>query len=834
MVIHRTKNNLYKTKSFWLIRKWLSEKPFFSFWKAIFRGNYQINRGKTLTGILWPTIPPFFATLVYVIFIIAIFESFNYLFPIKFNFDSEAIDALLTTIASISGVFLGLYFAAISAIAGNLLVRATQDVRRFFTLGPRTEQYVRTVALTGIISVLYLVAKSFGHDIHPFGLMFLAIVASYIIIRFWHISSDVFNALEPRDSFPWITKNIADSVKGATPPGFQWKRPYIQNHNRAVAAYNVELLNNLIDFGIKELKLSDRQLIIALQYLGGLLFFYSEEKSKIPTTSFWYKTKNQYESWTLADSAQIAMALNTGTTLYPKTIKDFTWFEEDVLDIGLKVLNLFIKEKKIGSAFQGLEVFVDVAENYGADFNEQGIKMLFQKLEQTTDSVYSIKVDDIRQQATKEQLAFIDTQGRLAIAALLGLAKYIDKTSCDDLSKTMSNIKWTSEKGDIYITGLPSAILPRLESISNDLQNEKIIEGKILSPEWYIKTLCFQQYLYSIQKYFNFLKSLHQDFFQTKLNSLLEKKQFPLAAQLVQRWLEFSNKYKRLVGLLKKHVETCEQFHQLKDLPRASFDFNTEEKIAIDRDKEITDRMIRLLPKLKTIVIDEELPDYFGQALTMGLVACYRACEENEHERFKKIMPIVFDASLTAFDLIREKVKNWSQEDSKIIYSSEPLINLLEISGYSKLYSELHQNPELWDVTKQLWDIYLNAVDAKQVISFIANVSSFRDSLFMIMPQENLRSSWNIDFENKMRERGFRIFPDTRDGENPDHPSPIIRILAKWGGIRMMTSAKNIFFVTYLSKHPEAAGVDFPDKRDLGKQIEEEEQGENNDQEDEY
>ncbi len=831
----RTKNRLYRTKLFWRSKKWLEEKPIFSFWRVVFRGHRGISNSKSSFRLLLPTLPAFIRTAIYAALIIVLLESFNYFFPTKVVFDKEAVDALLTAIASITGVFLGLYFTAISSIASNFLIRATQDVRRFFLAAPRGQQYIQTVALTGIITIFYIATKSFGHTIHPVGLVFISILAAYVVIRFWSVGSDVFNSLEPTDSLPWVTKNIADSIKSVTPPGFQWKNPAIQNHQRRLGVYNLELINNLVKFGIKEIKLSDEQLIVALKYLGGLLFFYSDAKGKIPTSSFWYKVKNQYENWTLADSTQIALALNTGTTLQPKTIKDFTWFEEQTLDVGVEMLDYLGKEKRIGSVFEGFEVFVGVAETYGKDFDEQAVKLLFQKLEKATSSAYSINIDT--QQPKKEMVAFVDSQGRLGISALLGLSKYLNEQTAENLSAAVSKIKWTTNDTSIYLTGLPSAILSRLESTSNELINEKLVEGHLVSPGWYILTLCIQKYLFSLQNYFNYLKSLHAEYFQIKFNKLLAEKRLPLAVQLMQRWLEFSNKYRRLVWLLRKHVEDCSQFHKVKDLPWVAFDFANEEKIAIDREKEVTDKMVGLLPQLKTLVVGDDLPDYFGQALTMGVQACYDACEDNDHERLKKIFPSVFDASLAAHDITRQKVQNWSQEDSKIIYSTEPLINLFELSGYARLYSELYSNAELWRVTQQLWDTYLGAVNARQVIEFIVAVVGYRSTLFMIMPQANLRSNWQIAFGHRMRERGLPVFPDDRDfmrrHERPNHPSPIIRVIARAGGLLGLDVAQEVFFATYLFNHTSAQGIEFPNRHEFRERINREQQEQNNEEDDE-
>jgi hypothetical protein len=99
----------------------------------------------------------------------------------------------------------------------------------------------------------------------------------------------------------------------------------------------------------------------------------------------------------------------------------------------------------------------------------------------------------------------------------------------------------------------------------------------------------------------------------------------------------------------------------------------------------------------------------------------------------------------------------------------------------------------------------------------------------MIMPQATLRANWQIAFEHKMREYGFPIFPDRESYDvvngrrHPSHPSPLIRVIARWGGLRLMSSAQSVFFSTYLANFPAAAGIDLHERHDLRESIQEEE-----------
>jgi hypothetical protein len=475
MLSFKTRNQLFRTKTYWLSKKWVQEKPVFWFLRSAFSSQYKFGSVKNSFKLVLPTFPSFIRTILSAALIVSFFEAFNIFFPVpdSLKFDVNAIDTLLAAIASISGVFLGLYFTAISGIASSLLIKAKQDVRDFFLSSPIGLQYVKTVAMTGIVSIFYIVSKSFGHTIHPASLAFLCLLSTYIIFRFWSISSNIFNSLEPRSSFPWITKYIADSITGVVPPGFQWNKPLIQNHHRLLVSRKLELVNNLIDFGVKEIELPDEELTLAIRHLCGLLDFYSEKKRKVPSQSFWYKTKNQFQSWGFANSTNISIALETGTSIRPKEVKDVTWFEEQIFDIIKKIFVFLVKRKSTLHISQGLDALAEIAEIYAKDLDVDALRLLFDKTKNVTNADTTDKEED-----SKEQLALVDSQGVLATSALLGFMKILDAKPSERISQAITNIDWTSDKAHIYLSDLPQATVARLEQISHDLKNELEIEGR--------------------------------------------------------------------------------------------------------------------------------------------------------------------------------------------------------------------------------------------------------------------------------------------------------------------------------------------------------------------
>lgn len=812
----RWKNNIYQKKYFWKTKKWIREKPKFLFWKNILSWKRFIESNKDSFAILLPTLRSFFVTLSYAVTILLVLESYHKFFPTKIAVKEGPVISFLATIASVNGVFLGLYFTAASGIASSLLIKAKQDVRNFFFISPITTQYIKTIIITEIVSIFYILSTTAGYWIHPISLVFLSLLTAYIVFRFWSVGSNVFSSLEPEKSFPVVVRDIARSISAVTPKSFQWERDIFQNYQSNQSKTNLTLLENLIDFGIKHTHLPNKQLIIAVSYFFHILHYYSYQKWQIPTKSLWYKKKNKFENWVLANSSEISIALKTWTSLQPKMVIDFAWFEEEVLNICVRIFKWFKETGEIMCMCECIELFVQLCSVYWRNIDEKWLQMILNKLTLDINANNLVKIDSNNKKLYKEYLTLIDSESRMYIGGLLGLSNYLAEETSDNLVKTFSKINWRWWADQIYIAWLPFGMLWDLESIHSELKNEDIIEGSRVSKDWYIRTLLFRSYLSSLASYFKYIKTLHENYFQRRFNELLNKKLIWLAAELSQRWIEFSNKYEDLVERMNSMVSNCEQFHMVQDLPWTSFNFEEEKKEALSRQNEAIDKMIILLPNLRTISTEEDLPDFFWHAITIWLQACYQACMDNDHLRLGRIFPEIFLSSLNAYEIIKDKVRDWGREESKIVYSTEPLINMYEICGYIKIYAEFYQNKDLWKVAQDLWDIYLGKVEnPKWFIEFIAAICNYRDSIFALMPQWELRMNWKMSFDRKMQESGFNVDYFYRWEESwMEHISPIIRVHKIWD-----SNARNIFFATYLSELPIAQGIDLPDGRGLKESI---------------
>ena len=86
-------------------------------------------------------------------------------------------------------------------------MRASEDLQALFIREKNGQQYVKTLVLTSVIGILYLLLKYFGYTIHPLGPILMAILAAYGVIRFMLLGSRLFYFVHPVEASVTITKD---------------------------------------------------------------------------------------------------------------------------------------------------------------------------------------------------------------------------------------------------------------------------------------------------------------------------------------------------------------------------------------------------------------------------------------------------------------------------------------------------------------------------------------------------------------------------------------------------------------------------------------------------
>jgi hypothetical protein len=291
--------------------------------------------------------------------------------------------------------------------------------------------------------------------------------------------------------------------------------------------------------------------------------------------------------------------------------------------------------------------------------------------------------------------------------------------------------------------------------------------------------------------------------FAGQAEAMLAEKQFVLAAQTIERGLEACDKYAFHFDQLEKCSGDLTVLRKIPDVRWAEVEW----KGFRERTEIVYTRLIvslgQTLPELAAIPASSDLPDYFGHAYVVLAEECYRMMSVGNTMLFDKVFPKFFDALLPAFErTLAQQVA--SKEDDLLALSSEPILDILELSGYAIIYSEL-DGREFWNVAKRLWDQFFTRIpNPRNFMQGMIGLVDYRRSMLAIFPHDVIRTRWMQDLEKGMRSRGLL---DEYGNIAIQHTSEIIRAMSRWHVAR---NAMDVFLVTYLMKRPEFTGLTLP------------------------
>ena len=101
-----------------------------------------------------------------------------------FHLDGGASASLLSTLAQIAGVFLGLYFAAVGTLISARYSNVPPNVRELMFADKLGNQYIKLVALFGAVATLLLAAQSIGLQTGLLNMVLVTILGVATILSF--------------------------------------------------------------------------------------------------------------------------------------------------------------------------------------------------------------------------------------------------------------------------------------------------------------------------------------------------------------------------------------------------------------------------------------------------------------------------------------------------------------------------------------------------------------------------------------------------------------------------------------------------------------------------
>ncbi len=259
---------------------------------------------------------------------------------------SSSYGTLLEAVIGVGGVFIGLYYAAISAIGSAIYAKVPNNVRDLFAQERVGNAYMRLLASLTSFGVCLLAFHTAGFEPIIFTIPLLIVGAGVMIIGFIRLGARAFNLFDPTTLSYSLFENLRKLHKQMQAGGYQWSNESFQNHAHKNAQIDIETLSTLSEIVEKEPHLNGRPFANLCNYLLSFLRNYDAKRKMIPTNSLWYRRQYEHPDWYRTSDTETSIAQETAAGLQPEIVRDIRWIESEILPIVQRCLEINLEEKR--------------------------------------------------------------------------------------------------------------------------------------------------------------------------------------------------------------------------------------------------------------------------------------------------------------------------------------------------------------------------------------------------------------------------------------------------------------------------------------------------------
>ena len=190
---------------------------------------------------------------------------------------------------------------------------------------------------------------------------------------------------------------------------------------------------------------------------------------------------------------------------------------------------------------------------------------------------------------------------------------------------------------------------------------------------------------------------------------------------------------------------------RIDGLPWSQLDINTLRSDSKRRQHELLKMMSRQSVNTSLFTRPDGYPDYRGQILHASVEALFDALLNNNVNLFGSVFELYFRGCILLFTNLIPKGKpvDWRTQNNYKI-ASAALMNLMDLSGYAKLLSELSGNAEPWDIVVKTWKKHIINEPLKLGPSLLAAAIALTETPFELPHRGIIRTTWSQKINQKI------------------------------------------------------------------------------------
>ena len=681
---------------------------------------------------------------------------------------------LLAVIAGVGGVFIGLYYTAITAAMTAVYARMPATVRQLLLEERFGNSYMRLVATTTFLALILLALRVVGTTTPSAAAPVLAVLSGVGVFGFVKLGTWAFRLFDPTTISHSVFRNLRLSLNQVKEGSYRWREPAFQEYSRRGGARGLRTLKDLAVVCRDSEHLRDG----ALAGLAAASLKFSElsvgARRKIPTTSRWFPEIHVQPDWYRTSDSETSIAHATGTPLFPKSSRDIWWVEKECVEVAMSALESFLARSRDEMARELLSEF----ESYLGVLAQHGhlteAKELVDQLHRKVIPVV-LERPEVDETQCLNRVALVDCVGRLWVVVLLRAADWADSLGTRAPPELADGSAWLDLRTP-YRSGLSAHALPQAEWLSERLEYERMVLGAVVTPNWYLAELLAQPEAEALATSLDVIFRDAPQRFNAIVDQLREgHASWPVACCLSEA-LHYVRKAQTHLQRFKDAADRLDKERRIADLPWPANNFQELDEALTSAFVGVVETMAGLLSQLPER--PNVLPDFSGQFLHTCAEEVFEFILAGDDAPISRVLPSVFDGCLAKSDALRPTDLQFDDPwlESSIALSLAPILDLVELSGFSLLLSEVHPERATWPTVQRSWDKFLDAHSS--FISRLAAMLKFSKGLFAIQPRSMVRTRWHQRVDHVLRKLPTRAPRQWYSGKEVDHPSALVQAIA--------------------------------------------------------
>lgn len=613
----------------------------------------------------------------------------------------DSVNSFISLLASISGVLLALFYPILATIASSGYAKVNSSIRNLLFLEPITQNYLRKLAFLTAYSVCVLLFATFGYYPGNLILIFLSILSLISLFNLLKIGAGVYSLFEPETLARIANKQIVDNINNVTIQSAYWNNANFQVFFRRQVEKDIEILRLLNTISIEGVPINRTSFLNTVNQTLGLLEYYLNKKRSIPLKSSWFKNKRTHQSYFATDMTGRELVVSTRTYIMPKEVSNNFWLEEQIFkiysEIGKKVVLLEdqeIRYEYLSNSVRSLQYF-----GYSLEFDLAN-RLLSENLNITTNSL--IHNEKNTYSNSKTNLILIEAMISSCVRDFqISFFQSIESLDRNNFNAEIEKINW-NKKSSLYKLKLPYVLNTFFEDYFKFINNEKLVEGKQITPLWYVIQHISAEYLLLVERKFQKIIEQIEIFVIPLVETCKENKNHLAVSFACHCALELVDKIKFRIPRINQVIEGF-QSNNMHIGSHKWTKIDTEKaytKLNKLNDKFVFD-IADSMHKICDLKWNDDNPDIFAHSFTIISNEINECYINNDLEKFKKIYPNFLDSSLASFFSLYRRYKDRYYHHLEIIYQVH--IELIQISGLGYIYTELLETP-FWEEIVRSWD----------------------------------------------------------------------------------------------------------------------------------